>query len=320
MSQSDASADSEADPAATPGDAVPGDPNPDGLGDPGGPGARSWQRLGTVVLAATPIGSAGDATANLRALLAQADVIAAEDTRTLRTLLHRIGVTPSGTLVSYHDHNERERAGELVRRAGEGATVAVVSNAGMPTVSDPGYRVAAAAHEAGVPVTALPGPSAVLTALAVSGLATDRFCFEGFLPRKQGERLRVLREVSDERRTMVYFSSPHRLAAELADAADALGPDRPAAVCRELTKRHEEVRRGGLAELATWAGEGVRGEITLVIAGAEPVAASTPEEAAAEAITLAEGGLRLKDAAAQVAERTGLGKRAIYEAALALRE
>ncbi|WP_098470434.1 16S rRNA (cytidine(1402)-2'-O)-methyltransferase [Serinibacter salmoneus] len=290
------------------------------MADPGGPAARSWERLGAIVLAATPIGSAGDATANLRALLAQADVIAAEDTRTLRTLLHRIGVTPTGTLVSYHDHNERERAAELVQRASQGATVAVVSDAGMPTVSDPGYRVAAAAHEAGVPVTALPGPSAVLTALAVSGLATDRFCFEGFLPRKAGERRRTLQEVSAERRTMVFFSSPHRLAAELADAAEVLGAERPAAVCRELTKRHEEVRRGGLADLAAWAQGGVRGEITLVIAGADPAPASTPEEAAREAVALAEGGLRLKDAAARIAERTGLGKRAIYEAALALRE
>ncbi|HCX84875.1 MAG TPA: 16S rRNA (cytidine(1402)-2'-O)-methyltransferase [Micrococcales bacterium] len=288
------------------------------------PDAARWRGLGKVVLAATPIGSARDATQNLRDLLAEADVVAAEDTRTLRELLRRIGVTPSGTLVSYHEHNERERAEELVARAAAGATVAVVTDAGMPSVSDPGYRVTVAAHEAGVPVTALPGPSAVLTALAVSGLPSDRFSFEGFVPRRPGERRRLFAELATERRTMVLFSSPHRVADELADLAAAFGATRPAAVCRELTKRYEEVRRGGLAELADWATAGVRGEITLVVGGATQAdgaldGRTDASALAARALELAAGGLRLKDAAAVVAEGAGVSKREVYEAALAAR-
>lgn len=277
-----------------------------------------------MVLAGTPIGSAGDASANLRGLLSEAEVIAAEDTRTLRELLHRIGVTPAGTLVSYHEHNERERADELVARAAQGATVAVVTDAGMPSVSDPGYRVAQAAHAAGVAVTALPGPSAVVTALAVSGLPSDRFSFEGFVPRRDGERRQALADLAAERRTMVFFASPHRLAADLVAMAEAFGPDRLAAVCRELTKKHEEVRRAPLRELVTWAGDGVRGEITVVVAGrsrAEVGAGAGSAEQdlarlAAQARELAEGGLRLKDAASVVAERAGAAKRVVYEAAL----
>lgn len=277
-----------------------------------------------MVLAGTPIGSAGDASANLRGLLSEAEVIAAEDTRTLRELLHRIGVTPAGTLVSYHEHNERERADELVARAAQGATVAVVTDAGMPSVSDPGYRVAQAAHAAGVAVTALPGPSAVVTALAVSGLPSDRFSFEGFVPRRDGERRQALADLAAERRTMVFFASPHRLAADLVAMAEAFGPDRLAAVCRELTKKHEEVRRAPLRELVTWAGDGVRGEITVVVAGrsraeVEAGAGSAEQDLArlaAQARELAEGGLRLKDAASVVAERAGAAKRVVYEAAL----
>lgn len=275
-------------------------------------------------MAATPIGSARDASENLRALLAEADVVAAEDTRTLRELLRRLGVTPSGTLVSYHEHNERERADSLVERASAGATVAVVSDAGMPTVSDPGYRVALAAHEAGVRVTALPGPSAVTTALALSGLPSDRFCFEGFLPRKAGERQRALADLAGERRTMVFFSSPHRLDDELADMAAAFGAGRLAAVCRELSKRYEEVVRAGLGELATWAASGVRGEITVVVSGADDGAASSVdpgadlEGLAQEALRIAAEGMRLKDAAAVVAERAGRSRREVYEAALRL--
>lgn len=280
-----------------------------------------WRGLGRVILAATPIGSFRDATPNLRDLLAGADVVAAEDTRTLRALLRRIGVTPTGRLISYHEHNERDRADYLVELAQEGATIAVVTDAGMPSVSDPGFRVAAAAAAAGVRVSALPGPSAVLTALAVSGLPSDRFCFEGFVPRKQGERRKVFGELSDERRTMIFFESPHRIADSLADMALVFGVDRQAAVCRELTKPYEEVRRGGLGELAHWALDGVRGEITLVIAG-RPAGAMVTDAAgvAAEVLQLVAGGERLKDAAAAVALRVGLPKRDVYEAALAARD
>ncbi|PWD52611.1 16S rRNA (cytidine(1402)-2'-O)-methyltransferase [Serinibacter arcticus] len=276
--------------------------------------------MSRIVLAATPIGSSRDATENLRDLLGQADVVAAEDTRTLRQLLRRIGVHPTGHVVSYHEHNERERAVELVERAQAGATVAVVTDAGMPSVSDPGFRVAAAAQEAGVRVSALPGPSAVLTALAVSGFPSDRFCFEGFVARKAGERRRAFAELADERRTMVFFESPHRIAATLADMAEAFGPERLVAVCRELTKPYEEVRRGGLGEVAAWAADGVRGEITVVVAGADPARRSvTAADVAPEVLAAVADGTRLKDAAAEVAVRHGLAKRDVYEAALAAR-
>ena len=315
-----------ADPDAGPDDdgAGAGDADADADGAADEDGAPSapvrWRGLGRIVLAATPIGSSRDATENLRDLLAQADVVAAEDTRTLRQLLRRLGVTPTGHVVSYHEHNERERAGELVERAQQGATVAVVTDAGMPSVSDPGFRVAAAAQEAGVRVSALPGPSAVLTALAVSGLPSDRFCFEGFVPRKGGERRRAFAELADERRTMVFFESPHRIAATLADMAEAFGDDRQVAVCRELTKPYEEVRRGPLGEVAAWAADGVRGEITVVVAGISGAArAVTAEAAAAEVLAAVAEGERLKDAANAVATRYGLPKRDVYEAALAAR-
>lgn len=291
-------------------------------GDDGGTGGArtAWRRRGMVVLAGTPIGSARDASPNLRDLLTDADVVAAEDTRTLVELLRRLDVVARGTLVSYHEHNERERAAELVARAAAGETVAVVTDAGMPSVSDPGFRVAAAAAEAGVRVTALPGPSAVVTALAVSGLPSDRFCFEGFLPRRAGERDRALAELAAERRTMVFFASPHRLAADLAAMAETIGAARAAAVCRELTKRYEEVRRGSLAELTAWAEAGVRGEITVVVAGAAAAEiaerAGTSADVGAQARELAASGMRLKDAAAVVAERTGSTRREVYEAAL----
>src|SRR3954449_10376767 len=204
---------------------------------------------GRLVLAATPIGDPEDAPARLARLLAEADVVAAEDTRRLRRLASALGVHPSGRVVSYHEHNERERAAELVAAAAEGSTVLVLTDAGMPSVSDPGLRVVRAAVDAGVPVTAVPGPSAVLTALALSGLATDRFCFEGFPPRKGGERRRALQALAEEPRTMIFFEAPHRLVVTLAAMADVLGADRPAAVCRELTKTYEEGRRGALGGL-----------------------------------------------------------------------
>ena len=273
---------------------------------------------GAVVLAATPIGDADDAPPRLRAALAEADVVAAEDTRRLQALAGRLGVRIGGRVVSYHEHNEAERAEDLVRAAAEGASVLVVSDAGMPSVSDPGYRVVRAAIEAGIRVSALPGPSAVLTALAVSGLASDRFCFEGFVPRRPGERARWFAALREEPRTMVMFEAPHRLAETLTAAAEALGPDRPAAVCRELTKTYEEVRRGPLGDLATWARGEVRGEITVVIAGA-PRRAVDLGTAVAEVLARADAGERLKDAAADVSTATGLGKRDLYEAALAAR-
>lgn len=273
---------------------------------------------GAVVLAATPIGDAGDAPPNLLRALAEADVVAAEDTRRLATLASRLGVRLTGRVVSYHEHNEAARAAELVRAAADGATVLVVTDAGMPGVSDPGYRVVRAAIEAGVRVTAVPGPSAVLTALALSGLPSDRFCFEGFAPRRPGERARWLAGLRDEPRTIVAFEAPHRLAETLAAAAEALGEDRPAAVCRELTKTYEEVRRGPLADLATWAAAGVRGEVTLVIAGAPP-AEVDPEAALAEVLERVAAGERLKDAVIAVAAVTGVGRRDLYAAAVAAR-
>src|SRR3954471_18934493 len=200
-------------------------------------------QVGRVILAATPIGDPQDAPARLARLVAEADVVAAEDTRRLRRLASALGVQPRGRVVSYQEHNERERAPELVAAAADGATVLVLTDAGMPSVSDPGLRVVRAAVEAGVPVTVVPGPSAVLTALALSGLATDRFCFEGFLPRKDGERRRALAALAAEPRTMIFFEAPHRLLVTPAAIAGVLGADRPAAVCRELTKTYEEVRR-----------------------------------------------------------------------------
>ena len=226
---------------------------------------------GVLVLAATPIGDAADASPRLRAELAGADVIAAEDTRRLRRLLDRLEITTGARIVSYFEGNEAARTDELLRALAEGARVVLVTDAGMPSVSDPGYRLVAAAVEHGIRVTAVPGPSAVLTALAVSGLPVDRFCFEGFLPRKAGERARRLDDLAAEPRTMVFFEAPHRTAETLAAMVEAFGPDRRAAVCRELTKTYEEIRRGPLAELAAWAAAGeVRGEVTLVVAGAPP--------------------------------------------------
>jgi 16S rRNA (cytidine1402-2'-O)-methyltransferase len=273
---------------------------------------------GTLVLAATPIGDPRDAAPRLADELATADVVAAEDTRRLRRLLADLGVTPSGSVVSYHEHNEASRTPELVERLATGARVVVVTDAGMPSVSDPGYRLVAAAVEADVRVTCVPGPSAVLMALAVSGLPVDRFCFDGFLPRKPGERARVLADVADERRTIVFFEAPHRLADTLAAMREAFGADRRAAVCRELTKTYEEVRRGTLTELAEWAEAGVKGEITIVVAGAERVAPSL-EDAVAGIRQRVDAGERLKDVAADVSAHTGLSKKALYDASLAAR-
>ena len=227
-------------------------------------------RAGVLVVAATPIGDVADASPRLVAELTGADLIAAEDTRRLRRLLERLGISTAARIVSYFEGNEASRTQELVSALLGGARVVQVTDAGMPSVSDPGYRLVIAAADAGIRVTAVPGPSAVLTALAVSGLAVDRFCFEGFLPRKAGERSRRLDELVDEPRTMVFFEAPHRTAEALAGMVEAFGPDRRAAACRELTKTYEEIRRGPLTELAAWAAGEVRGEVTLVVAGAPP--------------------------------------------------
>ncbi len=270
------------------------------------------------MLAATPIGDAGDASARLRDLLSTAEVVAAEDTRRLHGLAQRLGLEIAGRVVSHHEHNEAGRVAELLEVVRGGGTVAVVSDAGMPTVSDPGLPLVRAAVEAGLPVTALPGPSAVLTALAVSGLPTDRFCFEGFLPRKPGQRASLLAGLAAERRTMVFFEAPHRLAATLEAMATAFGGDRSAAVCRELTKTYEEIVRAPLDELVAWAASEPRGEICVVVGGAPPVQA-VAADLVPEVLARADAGERLKDAVSAVAESTGVAKRDLYAAALAAR-
>ncbi|MFI9831704.1 16S rRNA (cytidine(1402)-2'-O)-methyltransferase [Streptomyces sp. NPDC051913] len=274
---------------------------------------------GTLVLAGTPIGDIADAPPRLAAELAAADVVAAEDTRRLRRLTQALGVTPKGRVVSYFEGNEAARTPELVEELLGGARVLLVTDAGMPSVSDPGYRLVAACVEKDVRVTAVPGPSAVLTALALSGLPVDRFCFEGFLPRKAGERLSRLREVAEERRTLVYFEAPHRLDDTLAAMATVFGEERRAAVCRELTKTYEEVKRGPLGELAAWAAEGVRGEITVVVEGAPERGAQdvSAEELVRRVRVREEAGERRKEAIAAVAVEAGLPKREVFDAVVA---
>jgi 16S rRNA (cytidine1402-2'-O)-methyltransferase len=267
-----------------------------------------------LVLAGAPIGQAGDVSPRLREALAGADVVAAEDTRRLRRLAADLGVEIAGRVVSYYDQNEAVRAQELLETLRDGRTVVVITDAGMPGVSDPGYRLTRLAVDAGITVTALPGPSAVTTALAVSGLASDRFCFEGFPPRKPGERARRLAALATEERTMVFFESPHRLAGSLSAMAAAFGPDRPAAVCRELTKTYEEIRRGGLGELAEWAAGGVKGEITVVVAGHVAGAGEPdPDELVAEVDRRVAEGAQRKLAIADVAKEAGVPKRELYE-------
>ncbi|WP_312888410.1 16S rRNA (cytidine(1402)-2'-O)-methyltransferase [Nonomuraea rhodomycinica] len=270
---------------------------------------------GRLVLAGAPIGQAGDVSPRLREALRSADVVAAEDTRRLRRLAADLGVEIGGRVVSYYDANEAGRAQELIETLKEGRTVVVITDAGMPGVSDPGYRLTRLAVEEGVTVTALPGPSAVTTALAVSGLPSDRFCFEGFPPRKTGERARRLSALSGEERTMVFFEAPHRLAESLEAMAEAFGAERPAAVCRELTKTYEEVRRGGLAELAAWAAGGVKGEITVVVAGHVPDEGPPDLEAlVAEVERRVAAGEQRKAAVAEVAKAAGMPKRELYDA------
>ncbi|WP_068273680.1 16S rRNA (cytidine(1402)-2'-O)-methyltransferase [Aldersonia kunmingensis] len=273
---------------------------------------------GRLVLAGTPMGDPGDASQRLRDALASADVVAAEDTRRTRMLARSLDVEITGRVVSFYDHVEAERTPGLIADIEGGATVLLVTDAGMPSVSDPGYRLVVACVDAHLPVTCLPGPSAVTTALALSGLPVERFCFEGFPPRKSGQRRTWLAELRTERRAAVFFEAPHRLADCLADAVEVLGAERRAAVCRELTKTYEEVRRGTLAELAGWAAEGVRGEITVVLAGAEPESVDA-ESLVERAEKLVAAGMRLKDACAEVATG-GVGKKELYDAVLAARK
>ena len=263
---------------------------------------------GVLVIAGTPIGDPSDASPRLRTELEGADIVAAEDTRRTRRLADDLGITLRGRIVSYYDAVELRRLPELISALQAGQRVVLVTDAGMPSVSDPGYRLVAAAVEAGIPVTAAPGPSAVLTALALSGLPVDRFAFEGFLPRKAGERARTLAAVAADPRTLVFFEAPHRIAEALTAMAEAFGADRPAAVCRELTKTYEEVRRAPLGELAAWAAEGLRGEITVVVQGAP--AGSAP-------IVTAEGGDPRKVALAAVAAAYGLDRKVVYDAVVA---
>lgn len=275
---------------------------------------------GRLVLAATPLGHARDASARLVEALGTADVVAAEDTRRIRTLAAALGVRITGRVLSHYDAVEVARLPGLLDEVDAGRTVLVVTDAGMPAVSDPGYRIVAAAAARGLPVTCLPGPSAVTTALVLSGLPCDRFCFEGFAPRRAGERRRWLQALAAEPRSAVFFESPHRLAATLAAAVEVLGPQRAVAVCRELTKLHEEVRRGSLAELAGWAAAGpVRGEITVVLAGAAPSAAPDVESLVGAVQERVADGERLKEAVRTVAEAAGVGKRELYAAALGAR-
>ena len=268
------------------------------------------------MLAATPIGNLADASPRLVEALSTADVVAAEDTRRTLDLARGLGITIAGRLVALHDHNERARADALVAQAAGGAVVVLVTDAGMPTVSDPGFRVVQAAAEAGVDVTVIPGPSAVLAALAVSGLPTDRFAFEGFLPRKEGERDRALLALSLEPRTLVFFEAPHRLAESLTAMARAFGEARAASVSRELTKTFEETRRGTLASLAEWAAPGVRGEIVVCVAGAPPAALSMAD-AVSEGVGRVRNGERAKDVAQDLAPLAGVHSRELYAALVA---
>ncbi|OBG99379.1 16S rRNA (cytidine(1402)-2'-O)-methyltransferase [Mycobacterium sp. E136] len=276
--------------------------------------------LGRLLIGATPLGQPSDASARLVAALKGADVIAAEDTRRVRTLAQNLEIRTAARVVSLYDQNEASRVAGLLDDIRAGATVLLVSDAGMPLISDPGYRLVTACIEAELPVTCLPGPSAVTTALAVSGLPAERFCFEGFAPRKQAARRAWLTTLAAEQRTCVFFESPRRLAGTLADAVDVLGADRRAVVCRELTKTHEEVVRGGLAELAEWAADGVLGEITVVLAGAVPKADLDTLVAAVH--KLVDDGARVKDACADVvaANPGSPSRRELYDAVLRSRQ
>lgn len=270
---------------------------------------------GVLVLAGTPIGDIDDASPALSRELQAADIVAAEDTRRAHILMSRLGVGSDARVVSFFDGNESQRVPGLIDELQQGARVCLVTDAGMPSVSDPGYRLVAACVDAGIRVTCVPGPSAVLTALAVSGLPVDRFCFEGFLSRTAGPRRRRLTELATEQRTLVFFEAPHRLRDFLSDAAASMGDERPAVVCRELTKRHEEVVRGTLGELAAWAAGEVRGEITIVIAG-HTVTEGGVEEAVELVVARERDGEKMSSAVAEVAASLGVNRKQLYQAVL----
>ncbi|WP_257158869.1 16S rRNA (cytidine(1402)-2'-O)-methyltransferase [Corynebacterium cystitidis] len=270
-----------------------------------------------IAIAATPLGNIADASPRLVAALQRASVIAAEDTRRVRNLASALGAEITGRVISNFDHNEGKRVDELITAA-RSSLVLVVSDAGMPVLSDPGHCLVSAAHDAGIPVTCFPGPSAVPTALAVSGLNVGHFIFDGFAPRKQGARQTWLESLIAEKRAVCFFESPHRLASTLEHAAEVLGDQRRAAVCRELTKTYEQVRRGTLPELAQWSQEGVRGEITVVIEGGDGTEAE-PADLVALVLALEERGTRLKDAAKEIAHAHGVKVSELYDEALAAR-
>ena len=290
---------------------------------------------GTVVLAATPIGNVGDASDRLKALLADADIVAAEDTRRLYDLANRLGVHVNGMVIAYHDHNERAKADGLLDRVETGATVLVVSDAGMPTINDPGLAIVRRAIERGLPVTCAPGPSAVLDALCLSGLPTDRFCYEGFLPRKHSERVQYLRTLRSERRTIVFYETLHRIDDSMADLLDVFGPNRKMALCRELTKDFEQIRRGTIAQIRqSVIDEPPRGEMVLVVAGAseEEADAAAPASLSVEDLAVLsidraqEDNLRIKDAISQVvaehplADGSLANRKQVYNAVLAMKQ
>jgi 16S rRNA (cytidine1402-2'-O)-methyltransferase len=279
-------------------------------------GRQDVRQDATLLVAAVPIGRPDDASPRLVRALAETPVIAAEDTRRVRRLASALGVRLTGTVVSYYDDIESRRTPALLAELRSGKDVLLVTDAGMPGISDPGYRLVAAAAAQGIRVTALPGPSAVTAALAVSGLPSDRFCFEGFAPRRAGDRARRFAELAAERRTLIFFESARRLAGTLGSLAEALGGERRAAVCRELTKTHEQIRRGTLAELADWAAGGVLGEVTLVIEGAPARGAATVpmSQAVSQVAERVLAGASRKDAIAAVALESGLPRRAVYDA------
>lgn len=289
---------------------------------------------GTVVLAATPIGNTGDASARLIALMEGADIVAAEDTRRLYALANRLGIRVPGRVIAYHDHNERDKADGLLDQVEQGATVLVVSDAGMPTINDPGLAIVRRAIERGLPVTCAPGPSAVLDALCLSGLPTDRFCYEGFLPRKHSERVQHLCALKSERRTIVFYETLHRIDESMADLLDVLGPNRKMALCRELTKDYEQIRRGTIAEIRqSVVDDPPRGEMVLVIAGAseEEADAAAPATLSIEDLAVLsvdraqEDNLRIKDAISQVVAEHPLSdgslanRKQVYNAVLAMK-
>ena len=276
------------------------------------------QVLAPLTLAATPIGNLGDLTDRVKEVLRQADIIAAEDTRSLHKLLHAAGVQTQATVVSHHEHNEVDSAAGLIEAVRSGQQVVFVPEAGMPAISDPGYRLTQEAIAANIPVTVAPGASAAITALVLSGLPTDRFAFEGFLPRKAGDKANVLSALADETRSLIFYESPHRTAATLESMAKVFGADRLAAVARELTKFHEEIARGSLSELVEWAqSKTLKGEIVIVVGPAPEAEPASFEAALAQVRTSVADGERLKSATREVAKRTGHSARELYNAALA---